>query len=137
MTKKLFFKTIALWFLLAILAIVNGLVRNYLYKPMVGDLIAHQISTLIFILVIFIVTYFSFKKNYYSNKLLLLVGLIWVGLTEAFEFLAGHYLFGNSWEKLLADYNIFNRRIWIFVLIATMFAPYLINKFFNNKKLSK
>ena len=35
-----------------------------------------------------------------------MVGIAWVALTVAFEFLAGHYVFGNSWEKLLADYNV-------------------------------
>jgi hypothetical protein len=33
------------------------------------------------------------------------VGVQWLFQTLAFEFLAGHYLFGNSWEKLFADYN--------------------------------
>jgi hypothetical protein len=40
-----------------------------------------------------------------------------------FELLAGHYVFGNSWEKLLADYNLFRGRIWALVLIIILFAP--------------
>jgi hypothetical protein len=40
-----------------------------------------------------------------------------------FELLAGHYVFGNSWEKLLADYNLFRGRIWVLVLIVILFAP--------------
>ena len=53
----------------------------------------------------------------------LLVGIVWVALTVAFEFLAGHYVFGNSWERLIADYNVFRGRIWILVLLANLFAP--------------
>jgi hypothetical protein len=51
------------------------------------------------------------------------VGAIWVLLILAFEFLAGHYLFHNSWSSLLADYNVFRGRIWPLVLITTLVAP--------------
>ena len=40
------------WFGMMILAILNGGLRDVLYKPRVGDLVAHQISTVI-LLVLF------------------------------------------------------------------------------------
>ena len=52
-----------------------------------------------------------------------MVGTVWVALTVAFEFVAGHYVFGNSWERLIADYNVFRGRIWILVLLMNLFAP--------------
>ncbi len=52
-----------------------------------------------------------------------LVGAAWLLLTLAFEFLAGHYLFRNSWSSLLADYNVLRGRIWVLVLITTLVAP--------------
>ncbi len=135
MNKKLFIKTIAIWFLLAMLATTNGIVRNSWYKPAVGDLLAHQISTFVFIIVLLTVSYLAFCRSFHelTDKTLLLIGFIWVLMTEAFEFLAGHYLFGNSWEKLFADYNIFAGRIWILVVIATLFAPYLGKKIGERK----
>jgi len=42
-----------------------------------------------------------------------------VTLTVAFEFLAGHYVFGTPWHQLVADYNIFRGRIWVLVLITS------------------
>ena len=39
------------------------------------------------------------------------IGLTWLALTLAFEFLAGHYLFGSPWSKLLADYDVRHGRI--------------------------
>jgi hypothetical protein len=33
----------------------------------------------------------------------LAIGTLWVGLTIAFEFGAGHYVFGTPWEALRAD----------------------------------
>jgi hypothetical protein len=53
----------------------------------------------------------------------MLIGAVWLALTLAFEFLAGHYLFGSSWERLLADYDLLRGRVWILVLLATLFAP--------------
>ena len=35
------------------------------------------------------------------------IGALWLTLTLAFEFLAGHYVFRTSWRQLLADYNVF------------------------------
>jgi hypothetical protein len=46
----------------------------------------------------------------------------------AFEFLAGHYLFGNPWERLLADYNIFRGRVWVTVLLLQLFGPFFAAK---------
>jgi hypothetical protein len=53
------------------------------------------------------------------------IGALWVTLTLAFEFLAGHYVFGTPWRQLLADYNIFRGRIWVLVLVTTATAPWL------------
>jgi hypothetical protein len=52
-----------------------------------------------------------------------LVGVLWVVLTVAFEFIAGHYLFGNPWPKLLADYDILHGRLWLLVLVTNLLAP--------------
>jgi hypothetical protein len=41
----------------------------------------------------------------------------------AFEFLAGHFLFGHSWDRLLADYDILHGRIWPVALVVTFIAP--------------
>jgi hypothetical protein len=53
------------------------------------------------------------------------VGLYWVILTVAFEFLAGHYLFGTPWATLTADYRIHEGRVWILVLVTVAIAPVL------------
>jgi len=62
-----------------------------------------------------------------SDSQALFMGITWVILTIGFEFIAGHYAFGNSWEKLLADYNILNGRIWSLVLLIEFIAPLLSN----------
>lgn len=126
--RNLFLKTIFSWFLICIIAVINGIIRNLLYQPSLGDHLAHQISTFILIILIFLFSYYFWRRDIrqLSSRQLLFIGLIWLILTEAFEFLAGHYLFGNPWNKILADYNILAGRLWLLVIITTFIAPYLI-----------
>ena len=124
---KIIAVTLGTWFLFMILAIINAGIRNGVYKPIFGDLTAHQISTIIFIIVILVVTYLilRFSDLNLSDSQALFMGITWVILTIGFEFIAGHYAFGNSWEKLLADYNILNGRVWSLVPLTVFIAPLL------------
>jgi hypothetical protein len=61
----------------------------------------------------------------------LLVGLFWLVVTVAFEFVFGHFVMGHSWERLLHDYNVVEGRLWVLVLLWETTAPvifYLIQK---------
>jgi len=109
MNSKLVIVTIGTWFLFMILAIINAGIRNGIFKPKYGDLVAHQISTIIFIILLLVVTYLVFRLSNIelSNTESILIGVTWLVSTIIFEFIAGHYAFGNSWEKLFADYNIY------------------------------
>jgi len=135
MNSKLIVLTIGTWFLFMIFAIINAILREAIYKPIMGDLHAHQISTIIFIIIILIITYFVLKISNLklTSQELFIVGLIWFVFTICFEFLAGHFVFGNSWGKIIADYNLLNGRIWSIVLITILFAPYISNRIFSNK----
>jgi hypothetical protein len=114
-----------------VLAIINAGIRNGVYKPIIGDLRAHQLSTIIFIAIILIVTYLvlGFSHLKLTTQETFIIGTVWLLLTICFEFLAGHYVFGNSWDKLIADYNILKGKIWSLVLVTLFFSPYLTNKF--------
>jgi len=131
MDRKFIFVLIGTWLVFMILAIINAIIRNAVYKPIIGDLRAHQLSTIIFIILVISITYLilRFSHLYLSDKEALIMGLIWLVFTICFEFLAGHYVFGNSWDKLFADYNIIKGRIWSLVLITTLFAPFISKRF--------
>ena len=45
-----------------------------------------------------------------------MVGAAWLSLTVAFEFGFGRAVAKQSWEELLADYNVSQGRTWPFVL---------------------
>ena len=122
--------TIGAWFLFMVIAIINAGIRNGVYKLAVGDLAVHQISSITFMTVILVVTYviLRFSNLELGDSEALFMGTTWLGLTIVFEFVAGHYAFGNPWEKLLTDYNLFEGRIWSLVLLTIFLAPYITNK---------
>jgi hypothetical protein len=103
--------------------------RNNLISPYIGEHAGHIVSTAIFCIVLLLVAKITIPWiNPGSIRKALGVGLFWVSLTVVFEFLAGHYLFGNSWATLYADYNILRGRVWVLVLIMTIVAPVLVER---------
>ena len=122
--KRMFSRALAIWLLLLIVAVIKGAIREIFITPRFGEQAGHIGGTAILCAVIILVALFSISwigPN--DRREALVVGTVWVALTVAFEFLAGHYVFGNSWERLIADYNVFRGRIWILVLVVNLFAP--------------
>lgn len=109
------------------IAILNGIARQSIYQKHTGELTAYQISSVMAIILfgIYIWIISPFLKLQSANQAIS-TGLIWLGLTISFEFLFGHFVAGHSWEKLFADYKIWEGRIWILVLIWITIAPFII-----------
>ena len=123
-------KYTAAWVPMVILAILNGALRELGYEPLVGDLIAHQLSTLTLIIITF--AYFWFLNTLWritDTKTAAAIGAIWFSLTVLFEFVFGHYVMGHPWARLFADYNLLKGRIWSIVLIWIAVLPYVVYKF--------
>jgi hypothetical protein len=117
-------RAIEVWLLLLAAAFANGAFRVALLIPRFGDYAGHIVSTLLLSVLIALLTRLTAGwMRIASARAALLVGAVWVVCTLAFEFLAGHYVFGNAWDTLLADYQIQRGRIWVLVLIVTFFAP--------------
>ena len=130
------YKHILWWLAFPFVGILNGTLGELTYKKLVGDLPAHQISTATGILFFGIIFYFIFKKwKIESVKHAILIGLIWLGLTILFEFGFGHYIMGNSWQKLLHDYNIAEGRVWSLFLVWLTIAPFVFYKMFNRSAI--
>ena len=116
----------ACWPGMVLLAILNATLREKLYRPHVSELLAHQISTvsLMALLAIYLWMLSGFFRIESSSQGLA-IGMLWLALTVAFEFLFGHLVMGHSWEALLHDYNLARGRIWPLALIWTAAAPYV------------
>ena len=113
-----------------ILAIINGGFRDFAYKPYVGDLPAHQISTII--LIVLFAGYFWFLTTNWpikSASQAWVIGGIWFLMTEIFEFGMGLILAGDSWSKLFHAYNILDGQVWIFIPLWVLIGPYVFSVF--------
>ena len=137
MRKNLILKVVLGWLGMAIAGVVNGMVRNWVYLPVVGDLVAHQISTGILMVVLVGVVYVVLGQELVrlSDWELWRIGAVWVGMTILFEFGAGHYLFRNSWQKLWADYDLTRGRVWLLVLVTELAAPIVLKRLMSLKGL--
>jgi hypothetical protein len=117
-------RLVLIWFGLLILAILNGGFREALLVPRFGRGVGQPLSTVMLSLLIAGLGWIALP--WIAPRTLQdawTVGILWVVLTLAFEFLGGHFLFGKPWPELFADYNIFAGRIWVMVLIVTLMTP--------------
>ena len=122
-------KAIGFWFLLMVLAILNGTVRIKLIIPNTGLTVGLAISTVMLCALILLATWLSIGWiGPRTAPQAWAIGLLWLAMTLAFEFGAGHYLFKKPWNELLVDYDVTQGRIWVLVPIVTLLAPWLMAK---------
>jgi hypothetical protein len=115
------------WLAILLLAILNGGFRQALLIPRLGELNGRAVSTLLLCGLVFLAAWLLVPWIRPGNsRTAWSIGVLWLALTLAFEFLAGHYLFGDSWESLLAEYNLARGRIWILVLMTVLAAPVVV-----------
>ena len=69
--------------------------------------------------------FFLRRRTPASGAAALGIGLLWMALTVAFEFLFFHYVGGHLWAALLANYNLAAGRLWVLVLLCLLLAPSL------------
>jgi hypothetical protein len=117
-------RALAVWFVMLVVASANGALRQAVLIPSLGDVAGRAISTVALATLIALLTWITIGWIHPRSKGdAWRIGAMWVALTLAFEFLAGHYLFGTPWPALLEDYDVGQGRIWILVLIVTATTP--------------
>lgn len=116
-----------IWVVMVILAIANGAFRDGVLVPQLGHDLALPISGLSLAALIFIATYMTFPligKN--TMSVYYMIGIQWVLMTLAFEFLFGHYVLGKPWSEIVQVFDLMSGNLLIMVLIVTLLAPYLV-----------
>jgi hypothetical protein len=109
-----------------LLANFNGAARQAWLLPQLGEPAARVVSTLILCGVVVLLTWLTISWIGPATALdAMKIGLLWLGLTLAFEFLVGHYVFRQPWNTLLEDYDIRRGRIWVLALLVVVLAPLL------------
>lgn len=118
------FRGAVVWLGILIGANLNGALRELVLRQALEPNAAHAVSTLLLCVLILLVARLSIRWISPSEAgTAWRVGFLWLVLTLAFEFLAGRYLFGNSWERILSEYDVTAGRLWILVPIVTLIAP--------------
>ncbi len=119
-------KTMTGWFVLLVIAMINGGLRDLTYGRYVSELSAHQISCVTGIL-LFAVAIRHYVRRWppTSARAAWHIGLFWMALTVAFEFLFFHYVAGHPWQVLLANYDMRAGRLWPLILLWVACAPWL------------
>ena len=127
MTFNLVLKASLIWLLVVVIAIANGVFREQILVPGLGMQAALPLSGISLSVLVLIVTYFSipfFGRHPASS--FLVIGLQWLLMTLAFEFLFGHYVIGKSWQDLIQVFNIARGDLFLLVLLVSLLGPYLM-----------
>ena len=117
-------RAIVVWFAVLALAVLNGAAREAWLIPRLGPGFGRALSTVVLCSLVFLVTWLTIGWiRPATSGDALGVGVLWLVLTLAFEFGAGHYLLHKPWSALLEDYDLSRGRIWVAVLVVVLLAP--------------
>jgi len=118
-----------LWGVMAGLAVANGIFRELVLIPRIGEYAGHVLSTGLLVGAILAVSalYFIRTETEYSRAELAAVGAGWTLMTVGFEFLVG-YAEGTPVSVTLGQYDVLAGQVWIAVPLTLLVAPYLFGR---------
>jgi len=113
------------WLPMIIIAFTNAALRELVIIKDFSEFTANQLSTITLILFCAVYIWFVIPfLNIQNSGQAILIGIVWVVLTIAFEFTLGR-LTGKPWIELFREYNFFAGRIWLLFLLCLLIFPYL------------
>lgn len=117
---------LAIWVVMAIVAVINGGLREAVIIPRIGDYPGHVVSTALLVAAILAISFlfFSWTTIEYTQTELILVGVGWTVLTVGFEFLVG-YLEETPVSVTIGQYDVLAGQVWIAVPITLLLSPVL------------
>ncbi|MCY2987542.1 MAG: hypothetical protein NTY19_06720 [Planctomycetota bacterium] len=118
-----------IWLILIAAEILHGIARGIFLVPHVDESRSSQIGVFTGSIIILVVA-LTFVRWLSASRTtdLLMVGLLWLGLTLAFEVLFGRPVGGPSWERLTADYNILEGGLLPFGILVLLLWPLIADK---------
>jgi hypothetical protein len=118
---------IAAWAGGALIGVANGVLREATFARVLGERAAHAASGATAIAA-FAGYYSALQRRWPipSTGDALAIGAAWLGMTVAFEFGFGRTVAKQSWEDLLADYNVAEGRTWPLVLAWIAAGPAVV-----------
>ena len=122
-------RALAIWPVIIVAETLHGIARGIFLVPHVGQFRSSQIgvftgSVIILAVALVFVRWIGAARP----AQLLMVGLIWLCLTLAFEVLFGRFVIGASWERLAADYNVLEGGLLPFGMLVLLLSPLIAAK---------
>ena len=123
-------KIIAIWLIMAVLAMVNGVLRDDFFAPILGANVALPLSSISLTIIVVLITYLSipfFGKN--TRSTFMAIGIAWMVIILFFEFVFGYYSVLRPWGVMLQVFNIPDGNLFLLVLLVSLLAPYVMARF--------
>jgi len=120
---------LAAWLVLMLIAVANGLLREFSYGRQLPELAAHQLSTASGMLLTGLCAWLLARRWPLPDAAATWrVGATWLALTIGFEFGFGHFVAGHGWDRLWHDYDLSAGRLWLVFLAWVLVMPYIFHR---------
>lgn len=121
------FRGLTVWLLMALVAVLNGMARDFLLAGLLGDRIALPLSGISLSLLIFAISWLTLPWfGSVGSRDCLRLGVMWVLATLAFEYLMGYFVAGRSLEEINRVFDLSGGNLFILVLLVTLVSPWLV-----------
>ena len=118
---------LGLWLVILVLAVANGIVREAVLVPKLGNSPGLILSGILLSGFVLLVAYVGLPWLNTQGMELILIGLGWLLATLIFEFSFG-LLRGKALNEILAAYTFKGGNIWPIVLLVVAVAPWVAGK---------
>jgi hypothetical protein len=117
------------WAIMAVVAVANGVFRELVLIPRIGEYPGHVASTALLVAAICAIAagFFRWSPVAYATAELVAIGVGWTALTVGFEFLVG-YVEGTPVSVTLGQYDVLAGQVWIAVPLTLLVAPLLFGR---------
>ena len=128
-TRRVRSRWLAAWSGDALIGVANGVLREATFAKVVSQRAAHVASGATAIAAF--AGYFSLLQRRWpipTTREALRIGECWLAMTVTFEFGFGRMVAKQSWQELLADYNLAEGRTWPLVLAWIALGPAVVRE---------
>lgn len=125
----MYLKSLVVFFFIALIETIHGILRARLLAPKVGDLRSRQLGVITGSALILLAALVSVAWINPPTRLdALYAGVLWVVLMGGYEVALGHFVFKLSWERILGDFNVAKGGFLGFGMLVLALAPLITGR---------